>query len=158
MTKPKPRSPPAPQSPDVPDASAWLTQLPWLDTAKVFSDWHHHGMRQMTALWSTGNPGEAATDRRFAAPAWQDDMRFDVLSRVYLGQAQAWRAALDAAPIDERLKGQWSFVLRQVLDAASPANCLATNPDAMKPAISQYMVRPRDFRRAFEVVETASTQ
>ena len=37
--------------------------------------------------------------------------------------------------MDERSKGQWRFLLRQVVDAASPANCLATNPEAMQQAI-----------------------
>jgi polyhydroxyalkanoate synthase len=43
--------------------------------------------------------------------------------------------ALAAAPLDDRAKGQWRFLLRQVIDAASPANCLATNPEAMQQAL-----------------------
>ena len=43
--------------------------------------------------------------------------------------------ALDAAPLDERSKAQWSFALRQVTDALSPANNLATNPEAQQLAL-----------------------
>jgi polyhydroxyalkanoate synthase len=43
--------------------------------------------------------------------------------------------ALAAAPLDDRAKGQWRFLLRQVVDAASPENCLATNPEAMQQAM-----------------------
>ena len=43
--------------------------------------------------------------------------------------------ALDAAPLDERSKAQWSFALRQVADALSPANNLATNPEAQQLAL-----------------------
>ena len=43
--------------------------------------------------------------------------------------------ALDASPLDERSKGQWSFALRQVTDALSPANNLMTNPEAQQLAL-----------------------
>ena len=42
--------------------------------------------------------------------------------------------ALEASPLDER-KGQWSFALRQVTDALSPANNLMTNPEAQQLAL-----------------------
>ena len=45
------------------------------------------------------------------------------------------RKALDAAPLDERSKAQWGFALRQVADALSPANTLATNPEALQLAM-----------------------
>ena len=43
--------------------------------------------------------------------------------------------ALDTAPLDERSKAQWGFALRQVTDALSPANNLATNPEAQQLAL-----------------------
>ena len=43
--------------------------------------------------------------------------------------------ALEASPLDERSKGQWSFALRQVTDALSPANNLMTNPEAQQLAL-----------------------
>ncbi len=43
--------------------------------------------------------------------------------------------ALEAAPIDERSKAQWGFALRQITDAVSPANNLATNPEALQLAM-----------------------
>ena len=75
-------------------------------------------------------------DRRFAGEAWQNDPRFALLAHSYSLQAGLLDQALLAAPLDERSKGQWRFLLRQVIDAASPANCLATNPEAMQQALA----------------------
>ena len=45
------------------------------------------------------------------------------------------RKALAAAPIDEGSKAQLGFALQQVMDALSPANTLATNPEALQLAM-----------------------
>ena len=112
--------------------------MPWQHAAQAMTDWQQRAMQQMTALWSepvTTGADAPAPDRRFAADSWRKDPRFSALAQAYLGQAEQLRKALDAAPLDERGKGQWGFLLRQVVDAASPANCLATNPEAMQMAI-----------------------
>src|SRR5438046_2062687 len=72
--------------------------------------------------------------RRLAGKAWQGDPRFAALAHGYLAQAQMLEQALLASPMDERTRAQWRFLLRQVIDAASPANCLATNPEVMQQA------------------------
>ena len=112
--------------------------MPWQHAAQAMTDWQQRAMQQMTALWSepvTTGADAPAPDRRFAADSWRKDPRFSALAQAYLGQAEQLRKALDAAPLDERGKSQWGFLLRQVVDAASPANCLATNPEAMQMAI-----------------------
>jgi len=114
---------------------------PWLEAANVFGAWQQRALQQMAALWpgapsgSTDPTGEAGQDRRFATEAWRKDPRFDMLARSYLAHAKLLRSALDSAPLDDRAKAQWAFMLRQVVDAASPANCLATNPEAMQTAL-----------------------
>ena len=45
------------------------------------------------------------------------------------------RKAVEIAPLDERSKAQWGFALGQVMDALSPANMLATNPEAIQLAL-----------------------
>ena len=74
-------------------------------------------------------------DCRFAGEAWRNDPRFDGLTQTYLGLSDMVRKNLDAAPLEGRSKAQWGFVLRQVVDALSPANCLATNPEALQTAL-----------------------
>jgi polyhydroxyalkanoate synthase len=116
--------------------------LPWLQAANGFAQWQQQALQQLTSMWSGGMPfgvampGAAApADRRFAADAWRNDPRFDGLTRFYLGQSELLQKTLAAAPLDDRSKAQWGFVLRQVVDALSPANTLATNPEAMQTAL-----------------------
>ena len=85
-----------------------------------------------------GRPSPAAEpikDRRFASDAWSKDPRYEAVARTYLTQTDLMRKALEAAPLDERSKAQWGFALQQVIDALSPANTLATNPEALQLAM-----------------------
>ena len=79
--------------------------------------------------------GAKPDDRRFAGEAWQQGPLFDAMARAYLSQSELVQKTLAAAPMDPRSKGQWAFVLRQVVDALSPANALITNPDALRTAV-----------------------
>jgi len=59
---------------------------------------------------------------------------FGWFAQLGLGHQQ-WatlmRSTVQASPLDERSKSQWDFALRQVIDATSPRNWLATNPEAL---------------------------
>jgi polyhydroxyalkanoate synthase subunit PhaC len=97
-------------------------------------------LKQLTAPWTALLPGvdggaEPIKDRRFAGEAWTKDPRYEAVARTYLAQTDLLRKALDAAPLDERSKAQWGFALNQVMDALSPANTLATNPEALQLAL-----------------------
>ncbi len=111
----------------------WQQALPnWLTL-------HQQAMQALMPWW----PGALndwggtapAPDRRFADDAWQNDPRFAALAQAYGTQAASLQQMLSAAPLDERNKAQMGFMLRQVIDALSPANSLATNPEAMKLAV-----------------------
>jgi polyhydroxyalkanoate synthase len=151
--------------PSTPDPTLWLTNLmakqqellkslappgtpaaadpanplaPWMQAANAFTQWQQQALQQMTMMRTAAVPAGAATpavDRRFAADPWCQDPRFDGIARAYLSQSELLRQTLDTAPLDERSKAQWGFVLRQVVDALSPANCLATNPEALQAAL-----------------------
>ncbi len=125
------------------------TGMPWQPAVDAMTEWQQQTTQQMTqqmaSLWSAAMPSLAvggsapgsasAPDRRFAADAWRKDPRFEALTRSYLHSSEQLRNALAAAPLDERAKAQWGFLLRLLVDAASPANCLATNPEAMQAAV-----------------------
>lgn len=125
------------------DASAPPAQLvPWIPATAPFVPWQKQVMEHFAAWWTSAVPAwhsspgtNLETDRRFAGDAWLKDRRFDTLARAYLAQADSVRNVLANAPLDDRTKAQWGFVLRQVVDALSPANALATNPEALKTAI-----------------------
>lgn len=124
------------------DPTAWLDDLmqapgaAWPAAEPALQAWQQ-GLAQITAFWTGAlDPGAGApTDRRFAADAWQQDPRFAPLAKGYLQLSTMLSQALAAAPLDARSKAQWGFALRQVVDAMSPANCLATNPEAMQMAL-----------------------
>jgi polyhydroxyalkanoate synthase len=114
-----------------------LLRLPgagWPDAASALAAWQQ-GMAQMGSFWTTALTPAPTADRRFAGEAWQRDPRFAQLTQSYLQFATLARDGLDAAPLDERSKARWGFLLRQVVDAMSPANCLATNPEALQGAL-----------------------
>lgn len=122
-------------------AQAPPSGMPWQQATEAVTQWQQQAMQQMTSFWSAAMPGGStggdapAPDRRFAAEPWRKDPRFEALARTYVDGSAQLRKALAAAPLDARGKAQWDFLLRQVVDAASPANCLATNPEAMQTAI-----------------------
>jgi polyhydroxyalkanoate synthase len=88
------------------------------------------------ALWSRLSAPQSETDappagdRRFAAAEWRQPF-FAWLSQSYLITAQ-WLATLaDGAALDAHDKKKVMFVMRQWIDAASPANYAFSNPEAL---------------------------
>ena len=113
---------------------------PWTKAVAELGALQLNTFQQVMAPWLAAMPGAVAgsepiKDRRFAGEAWTKDPRFEAVARTYLAQTEAMFKALDAAPLDERSKAQWGFALRQVTDAISPANTLATNPEALQLAM-----------------------
>jgi polyhydroxyalkanoate synthase len=126
--------------PGTPDLTAIPGTQQWADAVTAVTKWQFDTLNQMAQPWAKMVPGlDTATqpikDRRFADQSWSKDPRFEALARGYLTQVDLLNKALDAAPLDERSKAQWGFALRQVTDALSPANNLATNPEAMQLAL-----------------------
>jgi polyhydroxyalkanoate synthase subunit PhaC len=112
-----------------------------------YAEMHQNFLKQMTGFWSAmlgaATPAEEAAapmakdeDRRFAGKAWQDDPRFDAVKRTYLVYSSFLRDAVESTLVDEKTKGQLRFGVRQFVDAMSPANFLATNPEAIELAVA----------------------
>src|SRR5439155_13914930 len=77
-------------------------------------------------------PAEASdSDRRFAADAWRNDPRFDLIRRSYLAYSKFLENSVESAQIDEKTKAQMRHGMRQFIDAMSPSNFLVTNPEAL---------------------------
>lgn len=79
--------------------------------------------------------GASANDKRFANEAWQSNAPFRLLADAYLVTSEALLKSIDAAPIAEGDKKRAHFFIKQYLDAVSPSNFLATNPEALKLAL-----------------------
>jgi len=71
-------------------------------------------------------------DRRFAAPAWQQSSEHVLMAHAYLLSARAMTRMVEAAEVSEALRERLRFSVMQWVDALSPANFLAFNPDALK--------------------------
>jgi poly[(R)-3-hydroxyalkanoate] polymerase subunit PhaC len=103
-------------------------------------------LQQQVALWGamlareSGKPAGpvAATDkgdRRFAGREWRDSPYYDYLRQVYLLNSRFLNDVVETAELDAQAKRRLRFYTRQLIDAMSPANFAATNPEAVRLAL-----------------------
>src|SRR4029453_1513533 len=74
-------------------------------------------------------------DRRFAARAWRDQPFFALLKDAYLLYGEYLTELAELAQLPPADKRRLRFATRQYLDAISPANFPATNPEVLQRAI-----------------------
>jgi polyhydroxyalkanoate synthase len=77
----------------------------------------------------------SARDQRFQDEAWQHSPYYDLLKHSYLIASKQMTDIVDQAQVDNKSKLQLRFYARQFMDAMSPANFPATNPDVIRTAI-----------------------
>lgn len=98
--------------------------------------WHFAARR---AMGETGSPVATPTkgDKRFNAPDWTENPVFDVIKQSYLITSD-WMNGLvaRAEDIDPMTRRRVEFFTRMLTDALSPSNFLASNPEALKEALS----------------------
>ena len=82
----------------------------------------------------TERSGATAGKPRFAAEAWRNDPRFDLIRRGYLAYSTFLRNTVESAQLDEKTKAQMRHGMGQFIDAMSPSNFLVTNPEALQHA------------------------
>ena len=99
-------------------------------------------VRQMTDMWlsmagmgGATSTGGRAEDRRFATDAWRNDPRYKALTDGYLAYSKFMQDSVEAATLDAKSKDQMRFVVKQYIDAMSPSNFLASNPEAIQLAL-----------------------
>ncbi|SFP90057.1 PHA/PHB synthase family protein [Sphingomonas rubra] len=84
------------------------------------------------SAWGLKPAAQAPRDRRFAAKEWSEDPYYRTLRDAYLlASKQAKAAAALGSGKDASGKAMVGFVLDQFLNALSPANFAATNPDVV---------------------------
>ncbi|MGR6329430.1 PHA/PHB synthase family protein [Sphingomonas sp. XXL09] len=77
-----------------------------------------------------------ARDKRFKDPAWRDDPWFDWLRRSYNLVADHMLRGVDQLEgLDDKQKQQLRFAAKGFVDAISPSNFPATNPEVMAKTI-----------------------
>jgi polyhydroxyalkanoate synthase len=83
------------------------------------------------------HPSEAKApgDKRFAAAAWTANPASAFLAEMYLLNARTLLHLADQVQGDAKTKARVKFAVLQWVDAASPSNYLALNPEAQKKAL-----------------------
>jgi polyhydroxyalkanoate synthase subunit PhaC len=99
--------------------------------------------QQQLALWARMMSGSGGADplvapdrgdRRFNAAEWRDNPTYSLLKQNYLLNSRLVSDVVEAAELDDATKHKLRFYARQFVDAMSPANFAATNPDVLKVA------------------------
>ncbi|HWK36537.1 class I poly(R)-hydroxyalkanoic acid synthase [Sphingomonas sp.] len=103
----------------------------WADSIRLwqrFLDPAHAGAFEETP--------EQARDKRFKAKEWREEPVFDFLRQSYFTIAEHLVKGVDALDgVDARQKEQIRFATRGFIDAMSPSNFPATNPDVLNKII-----------------------
>ncbi|GAA5169024.1 class I poly(R)-hydroxyalkanoic acid synthase [Viridibacterium curvum] len=120
--------------------------MPGMDTEKLVSLQRDH-LEQHAKLWASvagRKPDETADpvvpavvkDRRFSAPEWSASPFYDYIRQAYVLNSQFLSAVADALPIaDKQAKSRLQFMTKQYVEALSPANFAATNPEFIQRAL-----------------------
>ncbi|HET9977611.1 MAG TPA: class I poly(R)-hydroxyalkanoic acid synthase, partial [Burkholderiaceae bacterium] len=86
--------------------------------------------------WSGGDAEPAPLgDRRFAAGDWTTNPAAALTAQTYLLNARTLMGLADALQGDAKTKARVRFAVQQWIDAASPSNYLALNPEAQRKAL-----------------------
>jgi polyhydroxyalkanoate synthase len=99
--------------------------------------WTEAGWRWWGLAGTEPPPGSAppASDKRFAAPEWQDNPIYRTLKDLYLLASDWLLKQGEIEGIDEGERRRLDFHLRQFVDAMSPALLLVSNPAALRRAM-----------------------
>jgi len=100
-------------------------------------------LKNATLLWNQtvgqlSGPGDSRQplkDRRFAHDAWSRQPQSAFQAQMYLLNARTLLEMAEKVEGDAKTKARLRFAVQQWIDAASPANFLATNPEALQRAI-----------------------
>jgi polyhydroxyalkanoate synthase len=107
--------------------------LPQARLETLRNDYLQKAMR----LWQEVMSGKTPEfkDRRFSAPEWTAHPMPAFSAASYLLNAEFLMAMADAVEAQPRDKQKIRFAVQQIVDALSPANFLATNPEAQQKMI-----------------------
>jgi polyhydroxyalkanoate synthase len=102
-------------------------------------------LKNATTLWNqtvgrfTGDAAAEAKpalkDRRFSHDAWASNPSAAFMAQMYLLNARTLMEMAEKVEGDAKTKARLRFAVQQWIDAASPSNYLATNPEALKLAL-----------------------
>jgi len=100
-------------------------------------------VEKQTKLWASLSAGPGAKpvaeaepgDRRFLAREWRENPFYDYVRQSYLLASRYLNDLVEKADLDAGAKDRVRFTMKQWIDAMSPANFIATNPEALRKAL-----------------------
>ncbi len=136
-TRKKNDAPPAADAQPFAELMQQMAHLPQISPATL-AELQGEYLKQATTLWNSAlGQGEAPAlgDRRFAAPEWRANPAAHFMSQLYLLNGSMLGKMASAVEADDKTKARIKFAVQQFVDAASPSNFLALNPEAQKLAL-----------------------
>ena len=103
--------------------------------AKLQADYLAGAMEVWNRVLQPGAAPKRPPDRRFAASEWSASPGSAYLAEMYLLNARTLLGMVESLQADEKTRSRVRFAVLQWIDAASPSNFLALNPEAQKKAI-----------------------
>ncbi|WP_100753928.1 class I poly(R)-hydroxyalkanoic acid synthase [Vibrio salilacus] len=77
-------------------------------------------------------------DKRFSHQEWKDDLFYNFIKQSYLLFSKTYLDTIESIEgLDEKSKERISFFSRQAINALSPSNYIATNPELLKLTLEQ---------------------
>ncbi|MEH6651280.1 MAG: class I poly(R)-hydroxyalkanoic acid synthase [Motiliproteus sp.] len=107
----------------------------WMD---AISEYQTSSLQFWSTLITGGSDlsGTPATgDRRFKSDEWSSSPVFNYIKESYLIASQLLNKAASNANLDEKGQKKLEFYTQQYIDAMSPSNFAATNPEVIQQAI-----------------------
>ncbi|NIY82033.1 class I poly(R)-hydroxyalkanoic acid synthase [Vibrio hepatarius] len=133
-----------------------MQEVNFEDTAKLFesaanqpatllqiqSEWWQQQMQIWQNVALVGNTAPVVEpeigDKRFSNQEWQQDVFYNFIKQSYLLFSKTYMQTIDSIEgLDEKSKERLSFFSRQAINALSPSNFIATNPELLKLTLEQ---------------------
>jgi polyhydroxyalkanoate synthase len=106
------------------DPMAWMTA-----GAEAWSK----GMEAWSQMLGQYSAAGEQKDRRFASPEWRDNPIFDTVRQSYLAISDKLLGTVEEIEgLDDAARDRLRFATKGFVEAMSPANFMATNPEVMK--------------------------
>jgi polyhydroxyalkanoate synthase len=117
----------------LPVAGASADPMAWMSAgAEAWSK----GLEAWSQMLGQYSEAAEAKDRRFSAPEWRENPIFDTVRQSYQAISEKLMGTVEEIEgLDEAARSRLRFATKGFVDAMSPANFMATNPEVMKRTI-----------------------
>ena len=118
---------------------AWKAVSGMGTQVQALAEVQKHYLEEAAAIWNRilqpAGTAPPPVDKRFSAPAWSAQPGSSFLADMYLLNARTLMQLASSIDADEKTKARIRFAVLQWIDAASPSNYLALNPEVQQKAV-----------------------